>query len=32
MERLNGRYYLLALCAADYVAGFPKQMERALPR
>ena len=32
MERLAGRYYLLALCADDYVAGFPKQMERGLPR
>ena len=32
MERLDGRYYLLALCADDYVAGFPKQMEQGLPR
>jgi hypothetical protein len=32
MERLDGRYYLLALCADDYVAEFPKQMERGLPR
>ncbi len=32
MERLDGRYYLLALCADDYVAGFSKQMERGLPR
>ena len=27
MKRLDGRYYLLVLCADDYVAGFPKQMD-----
>jgi hypothetical protein len=32
MDRLDGRYYLLALCADDYVAGFPKQMELSLPQ
>ena len=28
MKRLDGPYNLLALSADDYVAGFPKQMER----